>query len=197
LIRTSYLVLFIILISIGVGTASALITITLSGDVVITGFLDMTGDKITNVGNPTISTDAATKAYVDSAPGTDTLALLGCAENEMLKFVGGVWTCTVDEPQVYETSETVLIEAGTSGGVPFEISCLEGDWMNVSDNSDNPIPDVKAISNPSIPINSLSYDLVNEPFSQITGSTGLVQIQSIQLFDVEATLTILCLSPTT
>jgi hypothetical protein len=66
LTKTPYLLLFIVLISVGVGTASALITITLSGDVVITGLLDMTGDKITNVGTPTVSTDTATKGYVDA-----------------------------------------------------------------------------------------------------------------------------------
>jgi len=94
--KTPYLVLFIVLISIGVGTASALITITLSGDVIITGFLDMTGDKIANVDTPTLPTDAATKAYVDSAPGTDTLASLGCADGEIAKFVGNGWACGVD-----------------------------------------------------------------------------------------------------
>ena len=66
MIRTSYLVLFIILIAIGVGTASALLTITLAGDVVIEGDLDMTGGKITNVGIPTQSTDAVNKDYADS-----------------------------------------------------------------------------------------------------------------------------------
>jgi len=68
LTKTPYLVLFIVLITIGVGTASALITITLGGDVVIRGFLDMTGDKITNVGSPTGNTDVTTKEYVDSLP---------------------------------------------------------------------------------------------------------------------------------
>jgi len=96
LTKTPYLVLFIVLITIGVGTASALITITLSGDVIITGFLDMTGDKITNVDTPTLPTDAATKAYVDSAPGTDTLALLGCTDSQIAQFVGSAWTCVAD-----------------------------------------------------------------------------------------------------
>ena len=49
LTKTPYLVLFIVLISIGVGTASALITITLAGNVVVTGDLDVneviTGDS--------------------------------------------------------------------------------------------------------------------------------------------------------
>ncbi len=44
LTKTPYLVLFIVLISIGVGTASALITITLSGNVVITGDTTLQGD---------------------------------------------------------------------------------------------------------------------------------------------------------
>jgi len=43
LTRTPYLVLFIVLISIGVGTASALITITLAGNVLVTGNLDVEG----------------------------------------------------------------------------------------------------------------------------------------------------------
>ena len=96
LTKTPYLVLFIVLISIGVGTASALITITLAGNVIITGFLDMTGDKIANVDTPTLTSDAATKGYVDSAPGTDTLALLGCADGEIAKFVGNGWACVAD-----------------------------------------------------------------------------------------------------
>jgi hypothetical protein len=96
LTRTPYLVVFIVLIAIGVGTASALITITLSGDVVITGFLDMTGDKITNVGTPSVSTDAATKGYVDQSPTTDTLALLACSTDQIAKFDGNDWICVFD-----------------------------------------------------------------------------------------------------
>ncbi len=66
LTKTPYLVLFIILITVGVGTASALITITLAGDVIIEGDLDMTGGKISNLVIPLDSSDAATKSYVDS-----------------------------------------------------------------------------------------------------------------------------------
>jgi len=91
--KTPYLVLFIVLIAIGVGTASALITITLSGDVIITGGLGMTGDKITDVGSPTVNTDAATKQYVDQAPSTDTLALLGCTTDQIARFEGNSWVC--------------------------------------------------------------------------------------------------------
>ncbi len=115
LTKTPYLVLFIFLISIGVGTASALITITLSGDVIITGFLDMTGDKIANVDTPTLSSDAATKGYVDSVPSTDTLALLGCVEGEIAKLVGNTWTCAPD----VDTDTLASIGCGTNQAAIF------------------------------------------------------------------------------
>jgi len=76
--RTPYLALFVILIAIGISSAYA-ITITLGGDpVIINGILDMMGNKITNVGTPTLATDAATKGYVDSgSPGSGTVTSVG------------------------------------------------------------------------------------------------------------------------
>jgi len=63
---SKYLILSIIILAVGVPAAYA-ITITLGGDpVIVNGILDMMGNKITNVGTPTVSTDAATKGYVDS-----------------------------------------------------------------------------------------------------------------------------------
>ena len=103
LTKTPYLVLFIVLISIGVGTASALITITLSGDVIITGFLDMTGDKIANVGTPTESTDAATKAYVDSQ-------------------------ATESATKTYTVTQTVTPAPG-GGFATADLQCNTGDFM--------------------------------------------------------------------
>ncbi len=44
---------------------------TFAGSVTIGGTLAMGGDKITGLGTPTASTDAATKAYVDSKIGAD------------------------------------------------------------------------------------------------------------------------------
>ena len=56
----------IIILAVGLPTAYG-ITITLGGDpVIINGILDLMGNRITNVGTPTASTDAATKGYVDS-----------------------------------------------------------------------------------------------------------------------------------
>jgi len=92
---SKYLIVTIIILAVGIPTAYA-ITITLGGDpVIINGILDLMGNRITNVGTPTVSTDAATKAYVDSAPSTDTLALLGCSSGEIAQFVGAGCICTV------------------------------------------------------------------------------------------------------
>jgi len=64
LTKTPYLVLFIVLISIGVGTASALITITLSGNVLITGDTELEG-KLLDVND-----DAGTSGQVLSSTVT-------------------------------------------------------------------------------------------------------------------------------
>ncbi|MDH3677654.1 MAG: hypothetical protein OEQ12_05055 [Nitrosopumilus sp.] len=90
--KTPYLLLFIVLISVGVTSAYA-INITLGGTVDITQILNMMGNRITNVGNPTSSSDAATKAYVDSASGTDTLSTLGCTTDQIARYNGINWVC--------------------------------------------------------------------------------------------------------
>jgi len=69
--KSRYLIPLLIVLAVGIPAAYA-ITITLGGDVIITGFLDMSNNKIINVGTPTLAPDAATKAYVDSVivPGS-------------------------------------------------------------------------------------------------------------------------------
>ncbi len=89
-----YLVLFVMLISVGMTGAYA-ITITLDGDLIsYLGNLDMNGNKITNVGNPTAPSDAATKGYFDSAPTTDTLESLSCSVDELPRWNGILWECS-------------------------------------------------------------------------------------------------------
>ena len=67
LTKTPYIVLFVMLISMGMTGAYAL-SINLDGDVIsYLGTLDMNNNRITNVGSPQTTTDAATKAYVDSS----------------------------------------------------------------------------------------------------------------------------------
>jgi len=124
LTKTPYLVLFIVLISIGVGTAAALITITLAGDVVIEGDLDMTNGKISNLVTPSVSADAATKGYVDSAPGTDTLALLGCATDQIARFDGNIWVCG---KQTAKNNPITTVDSTDDAG----------EWTSIAIGSDN------------------------------------------------------------
>jgi hypothetical protein len=114
LTRTPYLVLFIILISVGVTSAFA-INITLGGTVDITQILDMMGNRITNVGTPTASTDAATKEYVDQAPSTDTLALLGCNVDQVARWNGSQWICNNLVIQTIQSKITTVDSAGNIG----------------------------------------------------------------------------------
>ena len=82
LTKTPYIVLFVMLISVGMTSAYAL-SITLDGDVIsYLGTLDMNNNKITNVGNPIASSDVATKGYVDSA-STNSLSSLDMNNNKI------------------------------------------------------------------------------------------------------------------
>jgi len=120
--RTSYVVLFVILISVGITSAFA--TITLADPTIITGILDMMSNKITNVGSPTVSTDAATKGYVDSVVSTDADTLDGI---DSTGFAKSSQTCSVGQlvtgfdstgneicktPQLVTTEGIIISSAG-------------------------------------------------------------------------------------
>ena len=92
--KTPYLVLFAMLISIGMTGAYAL-TVTLDGDLIsYLGILDMNTNKITNVGDPTLPSDAATKAYADSSDTYDILLSLSCSVGEVPKWNETQWECS-------------------------------------------------------------------------------------------------------
>jgi len=111
--KKAYLLVIVILIAAG-STSAYAINITLGGTVDITQILNMMGNRITNVGNPTTPSDAATKAYVDSAPGTDTLALLGCATDQIARFDGNNWVC--GKFTIKNNPNTTLDSIGEEGG---------------------------------------------------------------------------------
>jgi len=142
LTKTPYLVLFIVLISIGVGTASAL-TITLGADLIeFLGILDMNLNRIINVGTPTLASDAATKNYVDNnnfqfiktverlgtevlvPAGNDGIATVDCMVGEVA--TGGGWfeSTELGDPIIF-VSEPIItngiptgwsVEFGAEGG---------------------------------------------------------------------------------
>ena len=115
--KTPYLVLFAMLISIGMNGVYAL-TVTLDGDLIsYLGILDMNTNKITNVGDPILPSDVATKAYVDSSSGADTLALLSCTADQVASWDGLNWVCS--NPN-FEPNETLNMNTNriTNVGVP-------------------------------------------------------------------------------
>ena len=184
LTKTPYLVLFIVLIAIGVGTASALITITLSGDVVITGDLDMTNGKISNLITPSVPADAATKGYVDSSPTTDTLATIGCSTDQFAKFDGNNWVCVKITAQnnpisildsVHSLGELTSIAIDVNGNPVISyfddssdlkvlhcgnVSCTSGNVINTIENLAGFQPSI-AIGTDGNPVISY-YDITND-----------------------------------
>jgi len=106
LTKAPYLVLFVILISISVGTASALITITLAGNVIVTGDLDMTGGDL-SIENP----------------GNEARILLGTNDpdnNDVIVFDDGskvfFWREANDR---FEINEDLAIQGDLNLAVPF------------------------------------------------------------------------------
>ena len=105
LTKTPYLVLFIVLISIGVGTASAIITITLDGHVVFPESVHVASNLLDESGD-----SGATGQVLSSTPtGVDWITSSGSG------------TLTV----VHRESNTVNIASGQSAII--SASCLQGE----------------------------------------------------------------------
>ncbi len=110
--------------------------------------------------------------------------------NGFLKQVGFAGT------QVYEVSDTVIIEAADTDSPSMAASCLDGDWMFVGAGEVDTSVDV--VVNPSVEIAGFAADLIreNKPFTKTTGiEDAIVQLQTTPNANVEATATILCFSP--
>jgi len=106
LAKAPYLVLFIILISMGVGTASALITITLSGDVIITDSL--------NVDTDTLVVDSANdRVGIGVASPTQKLDVDGNVQVGNSLFVGTTTSGDVDSIWMADGSERILWDGVT------------------------------------------------------------------------------------
>ncbi len=75
LTKGPYLVLFVLLISVGVGTASALVTITLAGNTIVQGTL--TADNYFDAGNTQTGTDATAIGGVSNTASGDQSSISG------------------------------------------------------------------------------------------------------------------------
>ena len=140
--NTSYLVLFTILIAISVTSVYA-ITITLGGDPIeILGVLNMNSNKITSLAEPTVSTDAATKNYVDNnnfqyiktvervgsfvllSGDNELTASVSCSSGEVA--TGGGWVENVfdDDPVVFDSR--AIVTSGVATGWEVFFGSLNG-----------------------------------------------------------------------
>jgi len=137
------LVLFILLVVVGVPTAYA-ISITLGGDpVIVEGILDMMNNRITNVGNPTQASDAATKSYVDSAPDSDTLAMLGCTTDQIARWDGSNWVCNTIS--TYTLNRVTLDSTGLVGEFGKSIAIGSDNFPVISYYDGDPNFDLKLV----------------------------------------------------
>lgn len=95
--------------------------------------------------------------------------------------------------QVYEVSLTVPIGISDDSLKPFSLRCSEEDWMSVSN---SPFSSAEAVTEPEGigTIGDLSFLTAEGVSSRIVGVEGLAQ-GTLQLFEYEITITILCLSP--
>ena len=126
LTRTPYLVLFIALISMGVGTASAAITITLAGDVDVTGNLDVigtiTGQTITNLQDQinAAGISAETETQIDNIEANVINPTFGLEEikNEVRFIEGNLTSPTFGLEEIkieVENIETTIESLATDG----------------------------------------------------------------------------------
>ncbi len=134
---SKYLILSIIILAVGVPAAYA-ITITLGGNPVeIFGVLDMKTNEIINVGTPTLSTDAATKGYVDSnnfqfiktvertgsfvlvSGSGEASATVSCIGNEVATGGGWVENVALGDPVIFDSSATLTSGVPTGWKVFF------------------------------------------------------------------------------
>jgi hypothetical protein len=122
--KTPYLLLFVILAGAGIGTAYAgivLPTITLGGNVIVTGDTELEGklvdtnDEAGTSGQVLSSTEAGID-WVD-ATGSDTLGNLACSTDQVTRFDGSQWVCNniVLQSQLISTTITTVDATGIVG----------------------------------------------------------------------------------
>jgi len=179
----------IIILAVGIPTAYAL-TITFASDVVITGFLDMSNNKISNVGSPTLSPDVATKGYVDfvesngspttidasTLDGTDSTSFLTKPEHDAIVECNNEAALAFTIPAFTPSSSCLPnIETldGTSDSEGTSIA-IGTDGFPVISYTDTSIPELKFVHCTSVNCSTADTPLTLEAsgeFSSITIGT--------------------------
>jgi len=212
--KTPYLVLFVVLISISVGTASALITITLDGDVDITENLDVvgtiTGQTIDNLQNQinAAGISAETQTQIDGIEGNVTSPIFGLEEikNEVRFIEGNVTSPTfgLEEIKIEVANIETTIESLATNGFIEKPNTLFIDGSNTEitlsgsgaitlplDKDVSPtIADVDEFRKYCLLVsdNGISPTILNVVFGKLSGSTIAnsidVSFNDIHCFDV-------------
>jgi len=114
-------------------------------------------------------------------------------QNQIFGLDARITALETDSP-IYEVSNTFQINAGSRFTENFSLTCLEDDWLQVGTNEDS---SVELEPNPVVQIRDFNGGFISEAGgkSRIIGVTGNAEIQDAQIFPVEITATILCLSP--
>ena len=197
LTKTPYLVLFILLAAAGVGTASALLTITFEGltifkenaqfdkDVNIDGIV--TGQAITDFQNQIDNNEARiTDIELFLEERSDFWEFLEESGEEFF------------ESQIYEVSGVSIIEAGTGVGSLVQLRCLDGD--SFIQGQANTVLSVDPSVNRAVQRSDFTQIFENVPNisgSRIIGADVAASLASPpqETFDITVTITGLCLSP--
>jgi len=111
--------------------------------------------------------------------------------NGFLKQVG------FNPPTIYEVSDTTVIPAGQKTSEIIRLVCNDGDWMFMGIGPTQTT--INIATNPLVLIEGFGFsfftDPVGVPFLKTVGTEGPAELVTLQAFDVEVTVSILCLSP--
>lgn len=143
-----------------------LITVDGAGNVTLSGELDMGGNKIVNLGTPTITTDAATKAYVDSTAGSVTINTSGDtgtgsvqSATQVLNIAG-----TANEIETTAANQSVTI------GLPDDVTI--GQDLTVTRNLIG--PNLFSVNPATISASTVNYTVTVASGTLYGGGTGNV-----------------------
>jgi len=136
LTKTPYLVLFIVLISVGVGTASALITITLAGNVVVT-------DDLLVQGNVSVDGTIAGDLNVYTVEsqhvingGNSIFEKVLCNDNNDIALTGGFQTSSGDESSMNINDSFVTQAKFDEDDQRFDAAFI---FISITNNAQNPV----------------------------------------------------------
>ena len=103
----------------------------------------------------------------------------------------------IPESQIYEVSDTTVIVAGETLSPDVLLQCLDGDWMFMGAGSRQTT--VVIVTTPLLAIEGFGFTPITDPvgmtFGKAVGMEGPAELVAFQAFDVDVTVTILCMSP--